>query len=59
MYVYTYNRKILLSGQGFVFLSLSLEFIKRILFKGVSHKICSVFVTLNVLYVKEGKNVRG
>jgi len=48
IYVYTYNRKTLLSGQGFVFLSLSLspEFIKPILFKGISHKIRSVFITL-------------
>ena len=49
IHVYTYNRKTLLSGQGFVFLSLSLEFIKGIPLKGMSHKICSVALTLNVL----------
>jgi hypothetical protein len=42
LYTCTPTIEKLLSGQGFVFLSLSLEFIKRILFKEISHKICSV-----------------
>ena len=49
IYVYTYNRKTLLSVHGFVFLSMSLEFTKWVPLKGISHKICTVFLTLNFL----------